>query len=157
MGKIHTITAVVSYVFVIIMLFILAHPLDFLDKDVESFYHTNQGAIWFICIGISGFLMMMTYINGQFQRDLKHCSIISDEKTDQINEYNKEILAKTLIYIEKIEHLTESINENIAMVNKQNETIDKVYKRIEDSEGQIKKIIKLLEEHDDEIKELKKK
>ena len=173
MGKVHTITAVAAFIFVIIMLLIIIHPLDFANNDIETIYHDNVGLIWFIGIGASAGILLMTYVNGVFQQDLKHCAVMSDKKTDQINTYNKEILKNQMHYIRQIDELTSSINSNIAMVNKQNEVIDKVYKRVEDSEEKIQEFMsihkkiedittrtnsieKLLKEHNKEIDILKK-
>lgn len=180
MGKIHTITAVSAFVFIVVLLFILIHPVDFENKTIEQIYHANEGLIWFGSLGIGALIAMMTYINGTFQQDLKVCNKINEEKSEQLKQQNASILKNQLHYIDRIDTLTAAINQNrkddtevLRAIHKQNEDIQAVIRRVEDFENMVKSIIdlnakiehnfkrigsieKLIQEHDKDIRNIKK-
>ena len=173
MAKAHNITAVIAFIFIIIMLFIIIHPLDFANKDIEGIYHKNEGLIWFLGLGIGAGIAMMTYINGTFQHDLKKCHIVSEQKNDVIANQNEKIIKNQLDYICKIDVLTKSINKNaekdtevLRTIIEQNLVIDSLVKKVEAYENKVEKALqinrkiesieKLLKAHDKELNDLKK-
>lgn len=128
MAKINNITAIAAFIFVVGLLLTLIHPFDFLNKDIETLYHENEGLIWMVGIGLGGALMVMTYINSVFQGELKECASENLKKNTTIEKQNKEIILNQEKYIAQIGRLTEKINDNFssdnALVSKMNDIVN---------------------------------
>lgn len=111
MGKFHTISGIIAWVFIIVLLFILIHPFD-LEANFEQTYHSNEGLIWLI--GIVGIVTanLFLYLNGIVQRDNKKCIDENLKKNKTIEDQNNIIIENQLKYIDGITKLNDSINEN---------------------------------------------
>ena len=112
MSKIYFIPAIATGLFVISMLLMIIHPLDFADKNIEKIYHANEGLIWFIGIGLAAGIGVMSFMNGIFQGELKACALINKEKNNMIIFQNEKLISNQNEYIKEIRLLNKHINEN---------------------------------------------
>ena len=144
MGKVHSITSIIAVIFIAVLLFLMIQPMDFLNKNLEGFYHSNEGLIWFVGLILGVLIAWRTYANTTYQNELKKCALESKEKNDLISIQNDKIIKNQLTYIEQISELNQTINENskrdnetVKLLNELTESVQALHRRIEDSEKKI--------------------
>ena len=144
MGKVHSITSIIAVIFISVLLFLMIQPMDFLNKNLEGFYHSNEGLIWFIGLILGVLIAWRTYANTAYQNELKKCALEGKEKNDLISTQNEKIIKNQLTYIQQIRQLGKDINENSKrdnetskILNELTESVQSLHRRIEDSEKKI--------------------
>ena len=137
MGKVHSITSIIAVIFIAVLLFLMIHPMDFMNNNLESTYHSNEGLIWLIGLILGVLIAWRTYANSAYQTEIK-------EKNALISTQNDKIIKNQLTYIQQIRQLGKDINENSKrdnetskILNELTESVQSLHRRIEDSEKKI--------------------
>ncbi len=172
--RLHMITAIAIGLIIVGLLFMIIHPMDWTDRTIEQTYHANEGLIWMIGIFLAVGIGILTFINGLFQNELKDCSDINTLNTTIIKNQNSTIIKNQEKHISEIRILNNEINKNnkhdietLDLIHKQNETMDSLFRRVEDGENEIKRFTNVgkrltsiessLNTHDSDIRALQKK
>lgn len=163
MAKLNSFTTFLISIFLLGLFATWTSPLVIGDAWIEKIHDEHEGYFWLLGLGFASIIALIQGVNYYMQKkleakedDLIKCAERSRILEVKIEKQNKQIIDNQIIYIERLDAIHQTINENADRDQKAWESIRKHDTEIGDIKKLMKKIERIVIDHDAEIKRLKK-